>query len=66
MKGWLYMFRPGMDEIRILSKEYRMIPISTEISIDARTPMELLKILEKTYDYCFILESKGNRDFLDR
>ena len=60
------MFRPGMDEIRILSKEYRMIPISTEISIDARTPMELLKILKTTYDYCFILESKGNRDFSDR
>lgn len=53
------MFYPSLDEARELAanKEYKAIPISTEILADLRTPIEVLRILKNVSRHCYILES---------
>ena len=51
------MFKPKIEEIENLSKEYKYVPVSTEIFSDTTTPIQVLKILKKCDEHCFLLES---------
>ncbi len=51
------MYKPDLDEARNLADDYKVIPLSTEIFADVRTPIEVLRILKGIDDHCFLLES---------
>lgn len=51
------MFLPKIEEIEKLSKEYKCIPVSTEIFSDITTPIQVLRILKEQDSHCFLLES---------
>ena len=51
------MFKPNLDEVRALSKNYKTIPISRTLYADIRTPIEVLRILKGISRHCFLLES---------
>jgi anthranilate synthase component 1 len=51
------MFRPSREKAEELLKNYKRVPVSTEIFSDIRTPIEVLKILKKHSRHCYILES---------
>ncbi|MDR0334269.1 MAG: chorismate-binding protein, partial [Methanomassiliicoccaceae archaeon] len=53
------MFRPTLEEAEDIAgtRQYQVIPISTEMYADIVTPIELLKILKNNSDHCFMLES---------
>jgi len=51
------MYRPSLNEAKEIATDYKMIPISREIFLDVRTPMEVLKILKNVSRHCFMLES---------
>ncbi|MDR2558364.1 MAG: anthranilate synthase component I family protein [Oscillospiraceae bacterium] len=51
------MYRPVLDIAKAVNKDYKIIPVSTEMFADEITPVMLLKKLKKVSGNCFILES---------
>lgn len=53
------MVRPSFDEVKKIAEtgEYSILPVSTEILSDIRTPIEVLKILKNVSGHCYMLES---------
>ncbi|MCX7711606.1 MAG: anthranilate synthase component I [Clostridia bacterium] len=50
------MFYPSLEEVKMLSCKYNMIPVSMEVYADMETPISIFKRFEDT-KYCFLLES---------
>ena len=50
---------PELSKVKTLASEgkYDIIPISTEILSDIRTPIETMKILKTVSTHCYMLES---------
>ncbi len=51
------MQRPTLDEIKSISTDYDIIPISRELYADMLTPIGVLKALQSADNHCFLLES---------
>lgn len=56
------MIRPSLEGAQALRKNYKAIPVSSEIFSDIRTPIEVLKILKSVSSHCYILESLENSE----
>jgi anthranilate synthase component 1 len=59
-------FLPSLEETIELKKleEYKIVPISTEILSDIKTPIEVMKILKNVNSHCYMLESiEDNRNW---
>ena len=58
------MYKPMLDEVKNIAKnkEYKVIPISSEMYADSVTPIEVLKILKSIDSHCFMLESVENSE----
>lgn len=59
-------FLPSLEEAIELKKseEYKIVPISTEILSDIKTPIEVMKILKSVSSHCYMLESiEDNRNW---
>lgn len=51
------MFKPTMEEMSNLARDYKIIPLCCEIFADIKTPLEVLRILKGIDKHCFLLES---------
>lgn len=51
------MISPSIEEAKVLSKEYKTVPVSRTIYSDIRTPIEVLRILKNVSRHCYMLES---------
>lgn len=52
------MVRPSLEEARAFAAQgYRACPISCEIFSDLKTPVEVLRVLQRRSSHCFLLES---------
>ena len=51
------MFKPSLEEVQKLAKEYNKIPISIEMYMDFQTPIAVLSRIKDAYDRYFLLES---------
>jgi len=53
------MYKPDIEEVKAITqtKQYKAIPICTEIYSDIATPLDILKILKRISRHCFLLES---------
>jgi anthranilate synthase component 1 len=60
------MFQPTYEKIKELSKNYNCIPISKEIFSDITTPIQVLRVLKKQDEHCFLLESVEKTDKIGR
>ena len=50
--------RPGLEEV------YKVVPLSTEIFSDIKTPIEVMRILKSVSNHCYMLESiEDNRNW---
>ncbi|MBQ7129379.1 MAG: anthranilate synthase component I [Clostridia bacterium] len=59
--------RPSLKDIeKIDLKDYRYIPVSTEILSDICTPIEALKRIKNVSDHCYLLESVTNQEYYGR
>lgn len=59
-------FLPSLEEAIELKKleEYKIVPISTEILSDIKTPIEVMRILKNVSSHCYMLESiEDNRNW---
>lgn len=59
-------FLPSLEEAIELKKseEYKIVPISTEILSDIKTPIEVMKVLKSVSSHCYMLESiEDNRNW---
>lgn len=58
------MLNLTVDELKEYAKsgEYDIAPVSMELLADIRTPMEVLKLLMKVSDHCYMLESAENKE----
>ena len=56
--------KPSLDEIRAYAEtgDYNIAPVSCELLSDIRTPIELLKVLKKISNHCYMLESVAERE----
>jgi anthranilate synthase component I len=50
------MFYPTLEEVKVLAKNFNIIPITMEVYADMETPISLFKRFEDS-KYCFLLES---------
>jgi len=50
------MFYPTLDEVKIMAKDYNIIPVTMEVYADMETPISLFKRFEES-SCCFLLES---------
>lgn len=50
------MFYPELENVKKLSEEYNIIPVSLEVYADLETPISIFRRLEQN-NYCFLLES---------
>ncbi len=50
------MFYPMLEDVKTLSQQYNLIPVSMEVYADMETPISLFKRFEES-KYCFLLES---------
>lgn len=50
------MFYPSLEEVKVLAKNFNIIPITMEVYADMETPISLFKRFEDS-KYCFLLES---------
>jgi anthranilate synthase component I len=50
------MFYPTLEEVKVLAKNFNIIPITMEVYADMETPISLFKRFEDSR-YCFLLES---------
>lgn len=59
---------PSLSEVLEIAKnkEYKIIPVSTEILSDIRTPVEVLKILMGVSKNSYLLESAGDNELWGR
>ncbi len=58
--------RPGLEEVYEIKKEgtYKVVPLSTEIFSDIKTPIEVMRILKSVSNHCYMLESiEDNRNW---
>ncbi len=60
------MFKIDFEEIKKLSHDYKCIPVTTEIFSDITTPIQVLRILKKQDEHCFLLESVEKTDKIGR
>ena len=51
-----------LDEAKKLGKGYKVIPISSQILSDIRTPIEVLRILKGVSSHCYMLESVEHQE----
>lgn len=51
------MFKPSLEEVSKLAKDYKKIPISVEMYMDFQTPIAVLSRIKDEYDRYFLLES---------
>ena len=58
------MIRPGLDEVKRLAAggRYGVVPVSTELLADIKTPIEVLRILKNVSGHCYLLESVTDRE----
>lgn len=58
------MIRPSLEEIKAIkeSGKYDIVPVSSEILSDVRTPIELLKVLKNESKHCYMLESISSQE----
>jgi anthranilate synthase component 1 len=58
------MMRPTLEEVKALAKKgkYSIVPISTEILSDVKTPIELIRILKNVSSHCYMLESVAGNE----
>lgn len=59
---------PSLEKVRKIaaSGEYRRIPVCMEMLSDSYTPVEVLRILRKVSNHCYLLESASRRDYWGR
>ena len=59
---------PSIEEVKKIAenKEYKIIPVSTEILSDIRTPVETLKILMGVSKHSYLLESAADNELWGR
>ena len=50
------MFYPSLEEVKVLAKNFNIIPVTMEVYADMETPISLFKRFENS-KYCFLLES---------
>lgn len=57
-------FYPSLEEVMEFAqnKEYKTVPVSTEILSDIKTPIEVLKILKNVSGHCYLLESVAEHE----
>jgi anthranilate synthase component 1 len=55
----IIMYYPKINEVKkiVKNKDYKRIPISYEIYSDSKTPIEVMRILKKISNHCYMLES---------
>ena len=53
-----------LEELKKFKKSgnYDIAPVSTQMLSDMRTPIQVLRILKKASDHCYLLESAGDND----
>lgn len=53
------MVKPSFDAVKALAAAgtYRVVPVSTEMMSDCKTPIEVLRILKNVSGHCYLLES---------
>ena len=58
------MFYPDLTMIQQLAAEgtYKTAPVSMEILSDIRTPIEVMRILKRVSDHCYMLESVADNE----
>lgn len=58
------MIRPNLDQVKELAAggSYGVVPISTEILSDIKTPIAVLRILKNISGHCYLLESVADRE----
>ena len=56
------MVKPTLEEALSLAGDYKVIPVCKEIFSDIRTPIQVLKILKKASEHCYMLESVENQE----
>ena len=58
------MIKPSFETVKALAEErnYKTLPVSTEMLSDIRTPIEVLRILKKVSSHCYILESAADAE----
>lgn len=55
-EGGTVLFYPSLDDVKILAKNFNVIPVSMEMHADMETPISIFKRFEDS-KYCFLLES---------
>ena len=50
------MFYPGLNTVKELARDFRLVPLSMEMYADTETPISILKRFEDS-GFCFLLES---------
>ena len=60
----LSMIRPNLDQVKGIATtgRYSVVPVSTEILCDFKTPMEVLKVLKNISGHCYMLESVAGQE----
>jgi len=58
------MIRPSLEEVKKIaaSGQYGVVPVSTEMLSDIKTPIEVLKILKNVSGHCYLLESVAGNE----
>lgn len=58
------MIRPNLNQVKELAAggSYGVVPISTEILSDIKTPIAVLRILKNISGHCYLLESVADRE----
>lgn len=58
------MVKPSLNEVKKIAEtgKYRIVPISTEMMSDIKTPIEVLKILKNISSHCYMLESVAENE----
>jgi anthranilate synthase component 1 len=54
------MIYPDLNQARIISEGYDLVPIAMELMADMMTPIQLFQALKTGASYCFLLESVEN------
>lgn len=52
----------SLEEVKEMSKGYKIVPISKEIMSDITTPLQVLRILKGVSRHCYMLESVENQE----
>lgn len=60
------MFQPKFEELEKFSKDYKCVPVSTEIFSDITTPIQVLRILKEQDEHCYLLESVEKAEKIGR